>query len=118
MRQFLAPVGRTTPLINPFFTHRLTVARSTLRSLATSAALRNSFINSTIGDTPMNVNIVVCCVCCISYENITLLGERSAPHLMSLQHTRYGLVKRLSLLRHQEWKTNTATLHHALHIKT
>src|SRR5688500_4284758 len=35
MRQVLAPVGRITPLINPFLTQRVTVARSTLSSLAT-----------------------------------------------------------------------------------
>lgn len=43
MRYRWVPPGRVTPLNRPFLIHRVTVARSTFKSLATADALRYDF---------------------------------------------------------------------------
>lgn len=59
MRHCPALSALTAPWMRPLLSHRLTVERSTLSSLATSDALRYAFIPVSIGSSKRTVNAVL-----------------------------------------------------------
>src|SRR5690349_8405428 len=108
-------MGLMTPLIIPFFAQRLTVARSTLRSLATSEALRNSFINSTIEDTVINVNRVFCCICCIINRGINVGAVKTVCHLARKPSTISHLSMDQRSAHHSSQKTKISFSRRTVH---